>query len=254
MRHVAAAAVIAVIASVVLLRRASPPAFPPRAHVERGGRTAVVLGPSGATGAHVLRHLLARDEWTKVVSIGRSAIATTHAKLEHQVVDYDALERSADKWQGADVVFNCLGTTRKRAGGAEEFIKVEATYAQVAARIAKQANVGQFSVITAGGANSNVWVPSTLLHPLLYMRTMGQKEDAATSQHFPRTSIFRPGLLARGVSDRFLETLAERFLPALKVSDLAMAMVLDAESDRPDSGASEPPHIYSNAMILDMVK
>ena len=33
-----------------------------------------------------------------------------------------------------------------------------------------------------------------------------------------------------------------------------MAMVLDAESDRPDSGASEPPHIYSNAMILDMVK
>lgn len=70
-------------------------------------------------------------------------------------------------------------------------------------------------------------------------------------QQFPRTSIFRPGLLARGIGDRWHESLAEYFVAPLKTADLAKAQIADAESAPPPQGEadSEAPVYYEDAMI-----
>lgn len=96
--------------------------------------------------------------------------------------------------------------------------------------IAKQAKIIHVSVVSAQGANKDMWVPSTYIHPMLYIRTLGEKQQSVIETKFPSTSIFQPGMLNRLVGDRGMENLLINILPALRVDILAEAMVLDAES------------------------
>jgi len=142
---------------------------------------------------------------------------------------YD-LSSTEELWKGHDVFFNCIGTTRKRAGSAKDFIKVEVGISMEAAKIASHAQISHASVISASGANHNQWAKDWI-HPLLYIRTIGQKEQTLIKNIFDRVSIFRPGMLIRLVDN---ETWIERIMKSkglgLRVDDLASAMIYDAEN------------------------
>jgi len=58
-----------------------------RPRVQVGGRSALVIGGTGATGSKVVDELLSRKEWTKVVVIGRRQVEQKDDKLECIVVD-----------------------------------------------------------------------------------------------------------------------------------------------------------------------
>ena len=79
---------------------------------------------------------------------------------------------------------------------------VEVGQTAAAAAVAKKLGARHAAVISAQGANAGMWVPSTYIHPLLYVRTMGEKEMAVQAAEFASTSIFRPGMLNRLRSDR----------------------------------------------------
>jgi hypothetical protein len=121
------------------------------------------------------------------------------------------------------------GTTRGQAGGAEQFIHVEVGLTKLTSEIAKQANLLHVAVVSAQGANKDMWVPSIYIHPMLYIRTLGEKQQAVLDSHFPSTSIFQPGMLNRLVGDRGMENLFVNLLPTLRVDVLAEAMIVDAE-------------------------
>ena len=122
-----------------------------------------------------------------------------------------------------------LGTTRGQAGGAEQFVQVEVGLTKIANAIAKESKILHVSVVSAQGANKDMWVPSTLIHPLLYIRTLGEKQQSVIDSKFPSTTIFQPGMLNRLVGDRAMENIFVNLLPSLRVDLLAEAMVLDAE-------------------------
>ena len=73
--------------------------------------------------------------------------------------------------------------------------------------------------------------PFSWLHPLVYARAKGLAELSLLSSGAEHVSIFRPGLLNRGSSDRLLERLAVENVPglAVEVRAVAGAMVADAE-------------------------
>ena len=99
-----------------------------------------------------------------------------------------------------------------------------------AAKLASQAQIPHASVISAKGANHNQWAHDWI-PPLLYIRTIGQKEQTVITNKFERVSIFRPGMLIRLVDN---ETWIERIMKSkglcLRVDDLASAMIYDAEN------------------------
>lgn len=208
--------------------------------------SAVVIGGTGATGSQLVKQLLASDKWGKVTAIGRRPVEGEADKLIQVTADFDNLEETKRHWTGHDVVFNCLGTTRKAAGGPRGFVKVEVTYSENAARMAKEAGIKHFSVVSAQGANANVWAIDAI-HPLLYMKSLGQKEQAALQQTFERTTIFRPGMLERHKGDRWHEDLAVKLIPSLSVIKLAQAMIIDAEA-----AATEPVTYYDTSSVLKM--
>lgn len=218
-----------------------------------GGRKALILGATGATGRQVLQQLLNSNEWKKVTAITRRRIkADPHGKLNQIIIQdmFSDLKTTARHWKNCDVVFNCLGTTRARAGSAQKFIDIEVGLTKMAAKLASEAGVKHFSVVSAQGANSNMWAVNWL-HPLLYIQTLGRKEKVVLDQRFPRTSIFRPGMLNRLTGDRWHENIINWMGLGLRVDILAAAMILDAESTEV-SVLNEPAIYYEgNTMIID---
>ena len=53
--------------------------------------------------------------------------------------------------------------------------------------------VKHVGLVSAQGSNKDIWVPTTLIHPMLYIRTLGQKEEAVIETNFASVSIFQPG-------------------------------------------------------------
>jgi len=182
-------------------------------------KKAVVIGGTGATGQQLIKQLLANDKWEQITSIGRKPVLNgkSHDKLQDIVLEtlYD-LSSTEELWKGHDVFFNCIGTTRKRAGSAK--------------KMASHGKISHASVVSASGANHNQWAKDWI-HPLLYIRTIGQKEQTVIINKFDRVSIFRSGMLIRLVDN---ETWIERIMKSkglgLRVDDLASAMIYDAEN------------------------
>jgi hypothetical protein len=121
------------------------------------------------------------------------------------------------------------------------------------AAMARKAGIPHVSVVSAQGANANMIVdPWELIHPLLYIRTLGRKEAAVLGKGFSKVSLFRPGPLDRLVRDRFFETIMTAFGIGLRVDTLASAMIVDAESA--SESAKEPFIFEGNGAIEAVLK
>lgn len=201
-------------------------------------RRAVVVGATGATGRQVVAALLNRNWSVTAVSrshfeyLGPSGAKDPASSRLSEILVQDFTSLTAESFAGHDALFNCLGTTRGQAGSAEAFVRVEVEFTELASAAAKAAGIKHVSVVSAQGANKDAWVPSTMIHPMLYMRTLGEKEEAVVAKKFASVSIFRPGMLDRLVGDRAAENWVTWLLPslALRVDVLATAMVKDAEA------------------------
>jgi hypothetical protein len=266
---------------VVVVVMSSRPAEPPLAQHPRGPRTAtkrraVVLGATGATGRKVVAQLLASEDWsvTTLVRAASPAGSPKSERLTEVVVGNFAEMTDASVFENHDVLFNCIGTTRagghspsgrRDDGGAKLFVEIEVGMTATVSRLAVEAGVKAVALVTAEGANAErfkgaSWIE--YIHPLLYMRTMGEKEQAAIDAGFERVSIFRPGLLHRQTGGGGFESVQDAFDLGLKVETLAAAMVRDAEAagiktgkeeERGEGGgeaAATEPLIYQGNLVI----
>ena len=194
---------------------------------------AIIIGGTGATGKHLLHQLISDKNCELVTSIGRRPVldGEKNDKLVDIVVESLFELVSTEKyWKDNDVFFNCIGTTRQRAGGSKEFINIEFGISNEAAKMAANAKIPHASLISAKGANHKIWAKDWI-HPLLYMKTIGQKEQTIISNFsFNSVSIFKPGMLIRlqGKQTRFEEFIELKGF-GLRVDILASAMIHDAK-------------------------
>ena len=207
---------------------------------------AIIIGGTGATGKQLVIQLLNNHNCKLVTSIGRRPVldGKKHDKLVDIVVESLFKMSSTEKyWKDNDVFFNCIGTTRQRAGGAKEFIAIESGISNEAAKMAANAQIPHASLISAKGANHKIWAKDWI-QPLLYMRTIGQKEQTIISDYsFDSVSIFKPGMLIRLQSEQtWFEKFSELRGSGLRVDTLASAMIHDAE--RVKLGRVEKSHQY----------
>ncbi len=194
----------------------------------------ILIGGTGATGRKVLKHLIENKRCSQITSIGRRKLDSDqmHDKINHIVTDTLLdLSNVEQCWINHDVFFNCIGTTKKKAGGADQFHDIEYGISNEAARVASKSKIPHASLISASGANHSLWAKKWI-HPLFYSKTMGQKEQTVLSNHFfTYTSIFKPGMLIRhmdknSIYDKILKITGT----GLSVEKLAKEMIKDAEN------------------------
>ena len=219
-------------------------------------KKALVIGGTGATGRQLVQQLLNSADFQTITSIGRRPVldGNEHQKLNDVVISsMSQLHKTKDLWNGNDVFFNCIGTTRKKAGGARQFVDIELGISRLAAKMASEANIPQASVISANGANHKAW-SIDWIHPLLYTKTMGQKEQTLVAENeFKRVSIFRPGMLIRSMED---STLWDNILTSLglglQVDILSKSMIIDALRFIEGNDSKKINYIEGNHAILDL--
>jgi len=214
---------------------------------------AIIIGGTGATGKQLLNQLIRNQNCDLVTSIGRRPVwdGKKNDKLVDIVVEsLFKLASTEQYWKDNDVFFNCIGTTRQRAGGAKEFINIESGISNEAAKMAANAKIPHASLISAKGANHKIWAKNWI-HPLLYMKTIGQKEQTILSNFpFNSVSIFKPGMLIRlRGKQTWFEDFSELKGFGLRVDTLASAMIHDAERVRLGLVEKSPQFFIGNNNI-----
>ncbi len=203
-------------------------------------KTAIIVGATGLVGKAIVRLLLDKDYYKKITVVARRELAIKDNRLNVLIVeDFDKLEEFSSEL-GANDYYCTLGTTRKKAGSKEAFLKVDVEYPIQLAKIAmKQPDFEQFLVVTSLGANSD--------SPLFYNMAKGQLEDELIKLEMKSLKIFQPSLLI-GYRDefrlgeaigKFISSLFSFFaigsknrLWSIRGDEVAMAMFKEAHEDR----------------------
>jgi len=144
-------------------------------------------------------------------------------------------------FEGLEVGFCCLGTTRGKSGAAG-FVKIEHDYVVSTAKVAKAAGCKHFNLITAQSPNKNSW--------FLYPKTKALAEEHSFEVGFDRFSVFRPGFLicARqnlGIPERAAGIILKPVialkptLMSVPTTSVGKAMVMNLFRTAPADGAME---------------
>ncbi|MGA4505013.1 NAD(P)H-binding protein [Citrobacter portucalensis] len=186
----------------------------------------LITGATGLVGGHLLRMLLNEPRVNAITAPTRRPLADTVGIYNpHDPQLTDALAQVTDP---VDIVFCCLGTTRREAGSKEAFIHADYTLVVDTALTGRRLGAQHMLVVSSMGANAN--------SPFFYNRVKGEMEQALIAQDWPRLTIVRPSMLLgdrdkQRTNEMFLAPLF-RLLPgnwkSIEARDVARAMLAEA--------------------------
>ena len=145
----------------------------------------LLTGATGLVGGHLLRMLLNAPDIKSIAAPTRRPLSDISGVFNpHDPQLTDALAQVVDP---VDIVFCCLGTTRREAGSKEAFVHADYTLVIDTALVGKKLGAQPMLVVSAMGANAH--------SPFFYNRVKGEMEEALIAQEWPRLTIARPSML-----------------------------------------------------------
>ncbi len=150
-------------------------------------KIALVIGATGLIGKALVEKLLLRDDVAKVIALTRRPLIIDNSKFENHQIDFASMDKHQAHFENVDMLFSCLGTTKKQAGSIAKQRVVDLDYQYQAAKIGFQAGVSRYFLVSSSGAASSSLSP--------YLKMKGELEDRVLVLGFKRCVIFRPSLL-----------------------------------------------------------
>ena len=204
----------------------------------------LLTGATGLVGGHLLLMLLNAPDIKSIAAPTRRPLTDISGVFNpHDPQLTDALAQVVDP---VDIVFCCLGTTRREAGSKEAFVHADYTLVIDTALVGKRLGAQHMLVVSAMGANAH--------SPFFYNRVKGEMEEALIAQQWPRLTIARPSMLVgEREKKRAGETLlAPLFsllpgnLKSIDARDVASALLAEALSP-----AQEGVRILSSSQLRE---
>ena len=218
---------------------------------------ALIVGATGATRRDLLELVLDNPMFDSVEIFVRRNPEIIHEKLITHIIDFDNPELWAKSVTG-DVLFACLGTTRKDAGSQEQQWLVDFYYQMEFAKAAKKNEVPHYVLLSTVMASPN--------SHFFYTRMKGELEEAVKGLHFAKTTILRPPALERKHTDRWTETVSVGLLnffndkglfedkKPMPTDVLAKAMIMSTMIQDRALEIWEPPIIWNSGLAYDTVE
>lgn len=150
------------------------------------GKTAILIGATGAVGSKVLDQLLADPDYGCVRVFGRRECGLEHEKLDERIIDFDIPSGWINDVMG-DVLYCCLGTTKATAGSTAAQYKVDYTYQYQFAGAAAQNGCRILVVCSSTGADPD--------SKLFYPRMKGELDRDVCDFPYHHISIVRPSMI-----------------------------------------------------------
>lgn len=188
----------------------------------------LITGATGLVGGHLLRMLIQSPQINYIAAPTRRPLDDVSGVFNpHDPQLTDALAQVTDP---IDIVFCCLGSTRREAGSKEAFIHADYTLVVDTAITGQRLGAKHMLVVSAIGANAR--------SPFFYNRVKGEMEEALKAQHWTYLTIARPSMLLGDRSKkRFNESLMAplfRLMPgnwkSIDARDVARALLATAMS------------------------
>lgn len=193
----------------------------------------LITGATGLVGGHLLRMLIQEPRVTQISAPTRRPLQDIPPEVFNPY-DPQLTDALAQVTTPVDIVFCCLGTTRREAGSKEAFVHADYTLVVDTALTGQRLGAKQMLVVSAMGANAH--------SPFFYNRVKGEMEEALIAQHWPRLILARPSMLLgdrekRRANESLLAPLFA-FLPgnwkSIEARDVARAMLDAAFSEGKD--------------------
>ena len=170
-------------------------------------KTAIVIGATGLIGSNVVELLVEAEHVDRIVVITRRPINFASEKIESHVIDFNELSRSSHLFVG-DILFSCLGTTRKQAGSIAAQRIVDLEYQYTAARLACAQGLSHYLLVSSSNASEDSLSA--------YLKMKGELEAKVQALDFKYTTIIQPSLLLGERDDfRLAESLGSKVFPLL---------------------------------------
>jgi uncharacterized protein YbjT (DUF2867 family) len=200
------------------------------------GKTAIIIGATGATGKNILEFLIKDNRYETIKLFSRSSCGMNNPKIEEHLGNLFELHQFSENFSG-DEVYCCIGTTKKQTPGKLLYREIDFGIPVAAAQLAKKNDISTFLIMSSLGANAN---SSTF-----YTKTKGEMEAAVAKVSVKKTFIFRPSILIRRTKEsRITETIAAHLMSligflfigglkkykAIKTETVALAMIRIANS------------------------
>ncbi len=167
----------------------------------------LIAGATGLIGNHLLHFLLENSAITEVVALLRKKTDLKNEKLNQVVFDFDK-EENYKNLGDFDAVFCCLGTTIKKAGSKENFLKVDFQYPL---SLAKHISTKQFHIVSSMGADETGF--------FFYAKTKGKIEEKLKGLKIETLHIYRPSQLEGNRKEfRLGEQISEQIMRLFSVA------------------------------------
>ena len=146
-----------------------------------------LIGSTGLIGTHFIEEI-DPDDFEVVTAITRRIIPNLENKdfIKQSVHDFLDLEKMRQDLK-TDVLVSALGTTIKKAGSKDEFMKIDHDLPLEISRIAQEEGCSTMILISSMGANSK--------SNIFYSRVKGLLEESLEEIGFEEFHILRPSLL-----------------------------------------------------------
>ncbi|MDA9555858.1 nucleoside-diphosphate sugar epimerase, partial [Pelobium sp.] len=182
--------------------------------------------------------LLNHPVYSHVTIFVRKPIAVNHPKLHQVITDFKNLDLVKDEIK-ADVIFCCLGSTRKKTPNLSDYKKVDYDYPLYFAHEGLKNGLNEYHLVSALGANPK--------SSNFYVKMKGELEVALKQLNINALYIYQPSFL-RGnrIENRPLERIALAIMQfidplligslkkyrSILVSDIAKAMLNESITNK----------------------
>ena len=145
------------------------------------GKTALVVGATGAVGRETLRGLCESENYDKIIVWARRELNFSHEKLETQIINFDEIKDIRPR--EVDEIFCALGTTMKQAGSRGQFYRVDVSYPVNIAKWGIASGARRFALISSQGVNER--------SRFFYLRAKGKAEKKIAALDYESLQIAR---------------------------------------------------------------
>lgn len=168
------------------LQRQGPGHESPTQSLKTRGLRVVMIGSTGLVGQVCLSLLIETPPVEAILCLGRSPAPIQSALVLNQLAPPEEWEDPIKQFKPT-VALCCLGTTRKKAGSAAEFQRIDYGIPLGFAAACHRAGVRRFHLVSSIGASPR--------SKSLYLRTKGELERDLGDLGFEELAIYRPSLL-----------------------------------------------------------
>lgn len=186
---------------------------------------AIILGASGLVGNHLLTLLLSSESYKEIIALVRKPLEIESGKLTQVITEADTIINVKEQLLG-DVVFCCIGSTKKKTPDLEEYYKIDHDYPLKVAAIALENGAKQYHLVSAMGADTE--------SRIFYSKMKGELERDLLGLPYDGVHIYRPSLITGDRSEkRSLEDLSSTvmdFINPVLVGGLKKYQSISAET------------------------